>query len=48
MLRTLARLGRPTPLERDGCLLTITVPLGAGAVPPRQVADATVRGDRSH
>jgi hypothetical protein len=34
MLRTLARLGRPAPVERDGSLLTATVPLVAG-VPAR-------------
>ncbi|PZF97342.1 GNAT family N-acetyltransferase [Micromonospora deserti] len=36
MLRTLRRLGRPTPTERDGSLLTLTVPL---------VADAPARAD---
>ncbi|RZU74241.1 L-amino acid N-acyltransferase YncA [Micromonospora kangleipakensis] len=34
MLRTLARLGRPTPMERDGSLLTATVPLVAGVTIP--------------
>ncbi|MFG3704834.1 GNAT family N-acetyltransferase [Micromonospora sp. NPDC047670] len=29
MLRTLRRLGRPAPAERDGALLTLTVPLAA-------------------
>ncbi|MGC1215380.1 MAG: GNAT family N-acetyltransferase [Micromonospora sp.] len=38
MLRTLARLDRPTPVERDGPVLTATVPL---AVP------ATARTDRA-
>ncbi|SCL22498.1 Acetyltransferase (GNAT) family protein [Micromonospora rhizosphaerae] len=38
MLRTLARLGRPTRLERDGSLLSATVPL---------VADATAGADRA-
>ncbi|SCL47640.1 GNAT family N-acetyltransferase [Micromonospora peucetia] len=31
MLRTVRRLGRPTPTERDGSLVTLTVPLVAGA-----------------
>ncbi|MFI9642374.1 GNAT family N-acetyltransferase [Micromonospora sp. NPDC051925] len=31
MLRTVARLGRPAPIERDGALLTVTVPLVAPA-----------------
>ncbi|MEH1100034.1 GNAT family N-acetyltransferase [Micromonospora sp. CPCC 205561] len=31
MLRTVRRLGRPTPSERDGGLVTLTVPLVAGA-----------------
>ncbi|MER7332240.1 MULTISPECIES: GNAT family N-acetyltransferase [unclassified Micromonospora] len=31
MLRTLRRLGRPMPTERDGAVLTLTVPLAAGA-----------------
>jgi GNAT superfamily N-acetyltransferase len=31
MLRTLRRLGRPAPAERDGALLTLTVPLAADA-----------------
>ncbi|MFJ6197012.1 GNAT family N-acetyltransferase [Micromonospora sp. NPDC092111] len=29
MMRTVARLGRPVPVERDGSLLTVTVPLAA-------------------
>ncbi|SCL49974.1 L-amino acid N-acyltransferase YncA [Micromonospora citrea] len=33
MLRTLRRLGRPTPAERDGALLTFTVPLTTHAAP---------------
>ncbi|MFC4145246.1 GNAT family N-acetyltransferase [Micromonospora mangrovi] len=45
MLRTLARLGRPTPVERDGAVLTVTVPLGSGVGPPRT---ATVPAERSH
>ncbi|MEV4489718.1 GNAT family N-acetyltransferase [Micromonospora coxensis] len=51
MLRTVRRLGRPAPIERDGSLLTVTVPLttrGASAGrtgPPRQ-ADATARAQR--
>ncbi|MGC5017614.1 GNAT family N-acetyltransferase [Micromonospora sp. DT47] len=31
LLRTVARLGRPTPVERDGAVLTVTVPLAAAA-----------------
>ncbi|GAB3846475.1 hypothetical protein GCM10029963_26270 [Micromonospora andamanensis] len=31
MLRTLRRLSRPTTVERDGPLLTLTVPLAAEA-----------------
>ncbi|MFY1598991.1 GNAT family N-acetyltransferase [Micromonospora sp. WMMD737] len=31
MLRTVRRLGRPTPAERDGGLVTLTVPLAEGA-----------------
>ncbi|MDT0529336.1 GNAT family N-acetyltransferase [Micromonospora sp. DSM 115977] len=31
MLRTVRRLGRPTPAERDGGLVTVTVPLVEGA-----------------
>ncbi|MEW2374882.1 GNAT family N-acetyltransferase [Micromonospora sp. NPDC047812] len=31
MLRTVRRLGRPTPTERDGALVTLTVPLTVGA-----------------
>ncbi|KAB1137050.1 GNAT family N-acetyltransferase [Micromonospora sp. DT46] len=31
MLRTVRRLGRPTPAERDGGLVTLTVPLVEGA-----------------
>ncbi|WP_329008038.1 GNAT family N-acetyltransferase [Micromonospora rifamycinica] len=51
MVRTVARLGRPAPVERDGTLLTVTVPLVARAdggpvaeAPPR--AGATVGGPR--
>ncbi|RGC70241.1 Acetyltransferase Pat [Micromonospora sp. MW-13] len=33
MLRTLARLARPTAAERDGSVVTVTVPLAAAAVP---------------
>ncbi|MFF5175833.1 GNAT family N-acetyltransferase [Micromonospora sp. NPDC000089] len=31
LLRTVARLGRPAPVERDGAVLTVTVPLAARA-----------------
>ncbi|WP_374250537.1 GNAT family N-acetyltransferase [Micromonospora sp. R77] len=56
MLRTVARLGRPMPSERDGCLLTVTVPLGvvrprrpgAGARPATLAGPATVAADRPH
>ncbi|WP_328338661.1 GNAT family N-acetyltransferase [Micromonospora sp. NBC_00421] len=32
MIRTVARLGRPAPIERDGALLTVTVPLVTPAI----------------
>ena len=38
MLRTLRRLGRPTTIERDAGLLTLTVPLAAEAPTPVQSA----------
>lgn len=34
MMRTLARLGRPAPVERDGSVLTATVPLAVPVVVP--------------
>ncbi|MEV0810122.1 GNAT family N-acetyltransferase [Micromonospora sp. NPDC050200] len=52
MLRTVRRLGRLTSVERDGSLLTVTVPLAVRAegtvrlAVPGQ-ADATARGDRA-
>ncbi|MGN9803497.1 GNAT family N-acetyltransferase [Micromonospora sp. L32] len=52
MLRTVRRLGRPTPIERDGALLTVTVPLAARPAGPARhalprQADATTRRDRA-
>lgn len=52
MLRTVRRLGRPTSIERDGALLTVTVPLttpvaGTGRPALPRQADATARRDRS-
>ncbi|MEU5939970.1 GNAT family N-acetyltransferase [Micromonospora sp. NPDC047548] len=52
MLRTVRRLGRPAPVERDGSLLTVTVPLaacgeGTGRLALPRQADATARGDRA-
>lgn len=47
MLRTVRGLDRPTSVERDGSVLTVTVPLAPRpAVPPRR-ADATARARRS-
>ncbi|MFJ8577788.1 GNAT family N-acetyltransferase [Micromonospora sp. NPDC093277] len=56
MLRTVRRLGRPTSVQRDGGLLTVTLPLDARRAElldarraglPRQ-ADATGRAGRTH
>ncbi|MFC0003963.1 GNAT family N-acetyltransferase [Micromonospora siamensis] len=44
MLRTVRRLGRRVPIERDGPLLSVTVPLAARPGLPRQ-ADAITRTD---
>ncbi|MFC0028112.1 GNAT family N-acetyltransferase [Micromonospora chaiyaphumensis] len=47
MLRTVRGLDRPTSVERDGAVVTVTVPLASRpAVPPRP-ADVTVRARRS-
>jgi predicted N-acetyltransferase YhbS len=48
MLRTVRGVDRPTSVERDGSVLTVTVPLAPRrAVPPRQ-ADAAARSRRSY
>ncbi|PSK64906.1 Acetyltransferase Pat [Micromonospora sp. MH33] len=48
MLRTVRGLNRPTSVERDGSVLTVTVPLAPRrAVLPRQ-ADVTARSRRSY
>ncbi|MFR9774929.1 GNAT family N-acetyltransferase [Micromonospora sp. MS34] len=48
MLRALRRLDRPAAVDRDGAVLTVTVPLVAAPAPlPRQV-DATARTHRAH
>ncbi|NBE85019.1 GNAT family N-acetyltransferase [Micromonospora rubida] len=43
MLRTLARLARPTAAERDGSVVTVTVPLAAAPVPVPPVLPAQRR-----
>ncbi|MFG2055182.1 GNAT family N-acetyltransferase [Micromonospora sp. NPDC048930] len=48
MLRAVRRLARPTSVERDGSVLTVTMPLVARRVDlPRQV-DAAARSHRPH
>ncbi|MBY8871250.1 GNAT family N-acetyltransferase [Micromonospora sp. PLK6-60] len=44
MLRTVRRVARPTRIDRDGSLLTVTVPLADPARVPRQ-PDAAARAD---
>ncbi|MGW5668562.1 N-acetyltransferase family protein, partial [Micromonospora sp. NPDC003776] len=46
MLRAVRRLDRPTSVERDGSVLTVTVPLVPRAAPLPRQADATAR--RAH
>ncbi|NES28221.1 GNAT family N-acetyltransferase [Micromonospora terminaliae] len=47
MLRTVRRLDRPTTVQRDGGVVTVTVPLAPGPARVPGQADVTVRARRS-
>ncbi|MGR6318116.1 GNAT family N-acetyltransferase [Micromonospora soli] len=48
MLRTVRRLERPTSVERDGSVLSVTVPLAVHPVGPSRPAGAAARPHRAH